>query len=119
MESADTPEEVRIMYRIDHDVSWWGPGLFMFILFLILIGVGIWAVMRLTSRGPAAAAPPLPPPAGRDPALEEVRLRYARGEIDRDEFVRRSHDLGGTVPEITGPPQVGSPPPDPASPSTG
>ncbi len=33
-------------------------------------------------------------PPGRDPALEQARLRYARGEIRRDEFLRLSRDLG-------------------------
>lgn len=88
--------------------GWWWPGTLMMLLFLVLIGVGIWAIVRVTSHAPATAGPMLPPPAGRDPALEEVRLLYARGAIDRDEFARRSRDLGGSVPE-----------PDPPPPQTG
>ena len=39
--------------------------------------------------GPQSAAP-----AGRDP-VEILRERYARGEIDEDEFERRRRTLGG------------------------
>jgi uncharacterized membrane protein len=40
-----------------------------------------------------------------DGALEEVRLRYARGEIGREEFLQRAADLGAAGPEAT-PPQA-------------
>jgi uncharacterized membrane protein len=89
--------------RFGHDGWWWWTGtLLPFLFFLILIGVGIWAIVRFTSRVPAPAGPALPTHA--DQALAEVRLRYARGEIDREEFVRRSHDLGGSVPPAEPPP---------------
>jgi hypothetical protein len=39
-----------------------------------------------------------------DGALGEVRLRYARGEMNREEFLERSHDLGGSVPLPEQPP---------------
>jgi hypothetical protein len=45
-------------------------------------------------------------------ALEEVRVRYARGEMTRDEFVQRYRDLGGSDLEAA-PPHV--PPADPAA----
>jgi putative membrane protein len=31
--------------------------------------------------------------AGRDPAMEILRQRYAKGEIDREEFDRKKRDL--------------------------
>jgi hypothetical protein len=35
-----------------------------------------------------------------DPAREELRVRYARGEVDRIEYLERSADLGGpTIPD--------------------
>ncbi len=31
-----------------------------------------------------------------DPALAELRLRFARGEVTQEEFLIRAYDLGGT-----------------------
>ncbi|HEV2906172.1 MAG TPA: hypothetical protein VGZ50_02495 [Actinomycetota bacterium] len=63
-------------------------------LFVLLIGVVVWAVLRVTrhDRAPVQAAAVV------DQALSEARLRYARGEMSRDEYLERSRDLGGTVP---------------------
>jgi len=85
----------------NHHGWWWGlGGILPSLLLLILIGVTIWAVLRITTRGPVlAVSPGSSAPAGRrDQALEEVRLRYARDEMTREEFVQRSRDLGG--PEL-------------------
>jgi uncharacterized membrane protein len=82
----------------EHHGAWWGIlHLLPFVMLLVLIGVGIWAVVRFTSRpvplragvGPA----PLPP---RDSAVEELRIRYARGEVEPEDFAKRMRDLGGT-----------------------
>jgi putative membrane protein len=86
---------------IGHHGWWWGLGAVVpFLLLLALIGLVVWAVLRSTSRGSglfpargAAAAVTRP-----DGALEEVRLRYARGEMSREEFLQRSQDLGGVGP---------------------
>jgi uncharacterized membrane protein len=40
-----------------------------------------------------------------DAALKEVRLRYARGEMSREEFAQRSRDLGGNPTEPIDPSQ--------------
>ena len=87
---------------VHHD-AWWGSfHLLPIVLFLIAIGVAIWAVLRFTSRpavdaGGAVAMPVreavLTPPA-RDPAVEELRIRYARGDLARDDFAQRMRDLG-------------------------
>jgi uncharacterized membrane protein len=92
--------------------GWW-PGIFselIPLLFLVvLIAFGIWAVRRITdgdrlfvanpaSRGQASMAR-----AGMDGAVQELRLRYARGEVGRDEFVERFRDLGGQGPEPPAP----------------
>lgn len=84
-----------------HHGWWWGfwGHLIPFLFFVALIALVVWAVLRLSARTyvPAVAAAgvaPAPAPR-RDPALEEVRLRYARGEMSREEFVQRSQDLGG------------------------
>lgn len=91
------------------DRPWWGVfgWLMPFLLVLILAAVAVWVVVRIT-RQPAMAtvmaAPPVPvpatpivttpPTAPADPALERVRMRYASGEIGRDEYLRLSSDLG-------------------------
>jgi uncharacterized membrane protein len=64
------------------------------LLFAVLIGVLVWGFMRISSR---AAAAPAGAGSPSDGALESLRLRYARGEIDREDFVQRTRDLGGAV----------------------
>lgn len=58
-------------------VLWW---------VLIILGIVVLAKWLLagTSRGQAASG---------DRALEVLRERYARGEIDKDEFDKRKRDL--------------------------
>lgn len=98
---------------IGHHGWWWVGGLVPFLLLLALIGLAVWVVLRMTSRGSglfpaggAAAAVARP-----DGALEEVRLRYARGEMSREEFLQRSEDLGGLGPTAgeSGPPATPTP----------
>ncbi|SFQ69592.1 putative membrane protein [Amycolatopsis arida] len=55
------------------------------VLTLAVLGI-VWLVRSLTNR-PAA---PL-----EDPARAELRRRYAAGQLDRDEYLRRLDDLGG------------------------
>jgi uncharacterized membrane protein len=96
-----------------HHGPWWGfVHLLPFLMFLVLIGVAIWAVLRFSSRPLAGAvgaggagAVPLP----RDAAVEELRIRYARGELERDDFAQRMRDLGS--PDI-GPAHASGTPPD-------
>ncbi len=59
------------------------------ILCLVLIGVVVWAVTRFTRGNPASTPPP------HDPALEELRQAYARGQVTRDEFLQKQADLTG------------------------
>jgi putative membrane protein len=80
-------------------------GILPFLFFLILIGVAVWAIVRFTSANRARPFQvAVPAPLRRDPALEELRLKYARGDMDRAEFVERSRDLGAMVPESGEPP---------------
>jgi putative membrane protein len=83
---------------VEHHGAWWGIlHLLPFVMVLLLIGVGIWAVLRITPRPVALNAgigpAPLPP---RDAAVEELRIRYARGELEREDYAQRMRDLGGT-----------------------
>ena len=85
----------------------WVGAVILFVLFAVLIGVIIWAVIRITRTEAAKqgrASTPPPPPVGaapEDAALAALRMRYAQGEIDREEFVRTSSDLGAPQPPET------------------
>jgi putative membrane protein len=60
---------------------WWIIGLGVLVLF-------VWAIARAT--GPSTLAPP----AGREESPETIlKRRYARGEIDHEEYERRLTDL--------------------------
>ena len=93
---------------------WWGVfgGLLFLLLMAALIGLVVWAVVRLTrdgaARSIASGAGPVPS-RGPDLALEHARYRYARGEIDRDEFVRISQDLGAPISAMPPPPASAAP----------
>jgi putative membrane protein len=86
--------------RFFGDRGWWFFGGFVpLVLLLALIGVAVWAVSRATSRGSAVFVSPQAGTVARpDGAMEELRLRYARGEMSREEFIQRSQDLGGIGP---------------------
>ena len=62
----------------------WMMWLFGLIFWVGLIAFGVWAVRRFTERRPAGGARQI---------LEE---RFARGEIDDEEFQRRLRTLGGS-----------------------
>ncbi len=67
------------------------------LVFLALIAVAICTLVRLT-RGSGSSAGAPAAAAAEDGAIESVRMRYARGEIQRDEFIRVSTDLGAPPP---------------------
>jgi putative membrane protein len=57
--------------------------LFWILLIVVIVGVAKW----LFDRGPRE-------PSSRRDALDILKERYARGEIDREEFERKRRDLG-------------------------
>jgi putative membrane protein len=73
----------------------WGYGMGWFwtiimVAFWIAVIVGIvflikWLVISTTTRGPVAKS--------EDSALEILKKRYARGEIDKEEFEEKKKDL--------------------------
>ncbi|WP_026122201.1 SHOCT domain-containing protein [Nocardiopsis halotolerans] len=71
------------------------------LVILIMLALGVFLVVTVASVARSAdpsrpgrrrAPEPSRPPAV-DAAEEELRLRYARGEIDREEFLQRKIDL--------------------------
>jgi uncharacterized membrane protein len=82
------------------------------LLFLLALGAMIvWMVLQ-SRRTPRAAVPG--GTAAVDPALAELRLRYARGEVSREEFVATEADLRGLA---TPPPAPPAPEPPAAPPA--
>ncbi|MEW6100291.1 MAG: SHOCT domain-containing protein [Pseudomonadota bacterium] len=74
------------------EFGWWGMGfgfLFM-ILFWVLIILGIVALVRWLTMDRAQER--RVSPRDRTP-LEIVQERYARGEIDREEYAQKRRDL--------------------------
>jgi uncharacterized membrane protein len=70
--------------------------LFGVVIFALLVGGAVYVAAGL-ARGRVAAQHPAGSPGPEQPndPLAILRLRYARGEIGRDEFLRASEDLGG------------------------
>jgi uncharacterized membrane protein len=81
-------------------VYWHHGGLFLgwllgVVFLVLLIALAVYVVGGLT-RGHGASHPAGSPGLVQpDDPLSILRLRYARGEIGRDEFVRANEDLGG------------------------
>jgi uncharacterized membrane protein len=95
--------------RHAHD-SWWGGPFhaIVFILLLILVVGGVvWLVRRLA---PAAMTQPAVTGAA-DPAVTALRLRYAKGEVSRDDFRAAIEDLTGAVDANVGATPGAEPPP--------
>jgi uncharacterized membrane protein len=103
-------------YFVEHSNGMHGGGLgwviFALLLLLVLLAsaqlmLTMWrprfAGPRMRGRGPRHDGPP---GRGPDPAAI-ARMRYAQGEISRDEYVQLAQDLGGEpgpAPEAPAPP---------------
>jgi hypothetical protein len=99
----------------------WGL-LILLVVFLALVGVAVYLLVRrrpgaMVSAGgpPPGGRPPGfgPPGFGPDPAIEQVRYRYARGELSREEYFRLVGDLGWGAGGAPAAPPVPPVPPRP------
>lgn len=70
-------------------------GLLFMALFGTAIALLVFALVR-TARPTHHYAPAVAAPA--DPAMETLRIRFARGEIDAAEYAARAAHLSGAVP---------------------
>lgn len=68
-----------------YEGHWFGGG-FMWIFWILLILVIVWAVKASVGTGGGA------PPSNRSP-LEILRERYAKGEIDQETYDRMKKEL--------------------------
>jgi uncharacterized membrane protein len=88
-------------------------GLFGIALFALFIGLLIWSLMRLLGHDHRLSHAPMAGPwQPRDEALNAARMRYARGELDRDQYFRVVEDLTG-VPRPADAAAPSRPPPTP------
>lgn len=74
------------------DTGWgWGMGFGMIgmVLFWVLVIFGVLALVKLVSGSSATSGPP-----PSKTALDMLNERYARGEIDTQEFEERKRGLG-------------------------
>ena len=67
---------------------------FMILVWILIIAV-IVVVIRWAFVSHPASSHPLPPTTARKTALDILQERYAKGEIDREEFLERKRDLEG------------------------
>ena len=81
-----------------------GPGvwgIFMMLMMVLFWGLLVWGIVasvRHYSNSRAGQAPAAGPAASSSAALEALRLRYAKGEIDDEEFERRRANLDKSGP---------------------
>ncbi len=92
-----------------HAHGWGVVGLvLMIILWVVVIAalvLGIWALIHASRRRPTEGSHTTPPAGTYNPSLpvanaEALRIleeRYARGDINREEFLQRKADLSATL----------------------
>jgi putative membrane protein len=71
--------------------------IFMVLLIAALVMLVVWLVTSFR-RGQLLHEHAPPARSATDAALQEARMRYARGEMTREEFLQISTDLGGSPP---------------------
>lgn len=71
----------------DHMGPWgWGMGIFGALFMLLVVGLIVWLIVYLARDSQGGGA-------GTKRALDLLDERYARGEIDREEYLERRADL--------------------------
>jgi uncharacterized membrane protein len=104
----------------EHGGWGWVGGLISVLFIAGLITLLVLVVLRVSGRGfhplqhaVAGGWAPLPVAPPVDEAVAQLRLRYARGEVGRDEYLRIAADLGAPVVAQTATPSTGPEPPSP------
>ena len=86
---------------------WWVTNFLWLLLMGALVALAVALALRLVDRLPTGGGSGGPERPAFDPALNELRMRYARGEVSRDEYLRAASDLGAPI----SPPESPVPPP--------
>jgi len=73
----------------DWGMSWgWGGMVFQLLFWLVIIFLIVWGVKQIAGRSQNSNQL-----TRKDNALEILRERYAKGEIDKEEFEAKKRDL--------------------------
>ncbi|MFN2614612.1 MAG: hypothetical protein ABR552_07325 [Actinomycetota bacterium] len=95
-----------------HDPGYFGPGygpwhaVLLFMLLAAFVAGDALLVIFLARRAGSTTMLTTHHPAAIDPAIQQLRMRYARGDISRDDYLSAARDLGDPA----------APPPPPAAP---
>lgn len=83
-------------YGYDGGGSWLGMGLMMFFGLLFLVGIVLLIVWLVrAASGPGSSQGPGPYRSGTHEACDIARMRYARGEITKEQFEEICRTVGG------------------------
>jgi hypothetical protein len=99
------------MFRYGHHAHHPVIGLLLLVLVAALLVLGVIALVRIWRNHPGHTTPSqtgTPHGTAIDPALNELRIHYARGDINWEEYSQRASNLGYPLPPGAGP--GGSPP---------
>ena len=83
-----------MMWHADDGMGWWmlWGGLMMVLFWGAIIGLIVWTIQMVTRREPSQTHVPHTGPSARTP-LDIAKERYARGEVNREEFEQIKRDL--------------------------
>jgi putative membrane protein len=95
--AAASPAAAQQGYRMEPPMMGWGGPVMGLLMLLVLVAVIVAAVLLVRLLWNVGHAPghagPTQGPDRRDEARAILDARYARGEIDRDEYLQRKADL--------------------------
>ncbi len=100
--------------RHAHDGWCGGPFhiILLILLLVLLVGGGVWLFRRLSVSSSSQAAAPAAVASAGDPAVSALRMRYAKGEVSREDFRQAIEDLTGVAEPWPADTTEAGPPPE-------